>query len=684
MKADIIKLQEEAVNSLLDLTYGTYKDTITFKAPTGSGKTYMMAMLMDKILAKESDVIFLVSSLSKGNLAGQNFEKFYDYTTNGKFNHLDPYLITTEMSEEQKLTIPTSHNVYILPRDLYKSKSKLMRGVMDRFIMSVKKSILNIDGKYIYLIKDECHIDTKNLDSLAKGNVDKVYNFSATPKLERGQIVDVEIKKDDAVKCNLIKKVEWIEKYTPVEDAIDFFINKKDEYREKVKVNPCMIIEISNKDKGEDEYLKIKKILNDKGLRWMYIVGDKSKCDTNDEIKNKKVSIDKWKNSAKSNSSLIDVIIFKLAISEGWDIPRACMLYQVRNTQSEQLDEQVIGRVRRNPRLLDFEYLDAKTQELAMTAWVWGIKPKEYETFDVKLKNETVVNRDVRIKTTHLKELNKKSGFDVDKIINSSKKSLTHENIFSLYKKYLRMNQTIQNECINYVKKPIDWWKFIENEDAITKEYNKCICDYKKSMEVTTDNGSEAVFSFPLASYYLDTDNRATIEGWVWQKLQDNTEFAFDSDAEKQWAELLQNLSAQTLPNDNTKRLIKSGNDLLIDYEFLWGKNYPANSKIKFEYYNDGRFFSYPDFVMVDSYDRIHIFEVKSTRTSSGFKINYDEYIEKIQCLKDCYRQASVLTNNIFYIPLLDNDNVWHIFRFMCGQEVELSKTDFVNSIKTK
>ena len=33
-----------------------------------------------------------------------------------------------------------------------------------------------------------------------------------------------------------------------------------------------------------------------------------------------------------------------MVISEGWDIPRACMLYQIRDSKSKQLDEQVMGR----------------------------------------------------------------------------------------------------------------------------------------------------------------------------------------------------------------------------------------------------------------------------------------------------------------------------------------------------
>ena len=46
MLQEIIDLQNNAVNNILSLL--PLKDNITFKSPTGSGKTYMMADLMNK------------------------------------------------------------------------------------------------------------------------------------------------------------------------------------------------------------------------------------------------------------------------------------------------------------------------------------------------------------------------------------------------------------------------------------------------------------------------------------------------------------------------------------------------------------------------------------------------------------------------------------------------------------
>ena len=100
-----------------------------------------------------------------------------------------------------------------------------------------------------------------------------------------------------------------------------------------------MIIQISNKEKADEELQnEIFPALNDfPDLKWMLIVNDPKECDTNDVFKAKNLPVSRWKDYAKNNLSGIDVIIFKLVISEGWDIPRACMLYQARNSRSSSL-----------------------------------------------------------------------------------------------------------------------------------------------------------------------------------------------------------------------------------------------------------------------------------------------------------------------------------------------------------
>ena len=68
MLQEAIELQNNAVSSLIDKTFNGKSNVITFKAPTGAGKTYMMADYMNRILAEREDIIFIVSTLSKGSV----------------------------------------------------------------------------------------------------------------------------------------------------------------------------------------------------------------------------------------------------------------------------------------------------------------------------------------------------------------------------------------------------------------------------------------------------------------------------------------------------------------------------------------------------------------------------------------------------------------------------------------
>ncbi|MBR4632936.1 MAG: DEAD/DEAH box helicase family protein, partial [Elusimicrobia bacterium] len=119
-------LQNSAVTKLVNVLTEEKKE-FTFKAPTGSGKTYMMADFMNRIIAKNEDIVFIVSTLSKSNLAEQNYKSFKDLSDNGIFPNLNPYLINSDSSGEASIFIPTDHNVYVLPRDLYKDTAKLKK-----------------------------------------------------------------------------------------------------------------------------------------------------------------------------------------------------------------------------------------------------------------------------------------------------------------------------------------------------------------------------------------------------------------------------------------------------------------------------------------------------------------------------------------------------------------------------
>jgi len=709
MRQEATDLQQNAVSALVELTAS--QDEITFKAPTGSGKTYMMAEMMNRILSADKNVIFLVSTLSKGDLATQNYEKFQEYSAKGNFPELKPYLISSQIAGEERLFVPTDYNVYLLPRDLYKKGGRLMQGAMEGFLQNMTSAQwMGGQEKKVYLIKDECHIATNNLDNLSEKFFIKIYNFSATPKLSRGQHPDVEIKNDDAVNAKLIKDIALIDDQDiKVAGAIEKFEEVKKDYRNLLGVNPCLIIQISNKDKADEEIAEIKREL-DKAehtdLKWMLIVNEEKQCDTNDTFKAKKLPVSKWKDYAKENSSTIDIIIFKMVITEGWDIPRACMLYQIRDVHSKQLDEQVMGRVRRNPRLLDFETLSEEAQKLAMTAWIWGIVPEDLrKSFGVKLwQDSEIITHEIKIKTTRLKPLTKKASFNLATFLKVQPVVPAPSSIFTLWRGFVKAENSVREMGENYTLTYTKWREFTENIEAVASESSQYVNDYEKSMEVVKDEkGQDVEVSFAPSSHYTDNGNYVNIGDWVWKRNDGKDKFSFDSEAERVWTSILKDLTKDDTADGNGrvgkrvtvgKQNPKAGAvDLFGEKEpelletkqvYLWGKNYVANSPIKFEYYLGTLHSSYPDFVMKDSFNRVHIFEVKSVNISSNMVGGFDNniYKTKLEELKKAYKQASKLTEQIFYLPILRDDN-WRIFQYAAGCEKTLTKDEFVNFCKT-
>jgi type III restriction enzyme len=678
MLQEVKDLQNKAVTELYRKAHSD-KKKLTFRAPTGSGKTRMMADFMNRILEEQPDVVFIVSTLSKGGLPKQNYDTFRDCAVSGYFPKLKPYLISTDLSGEEDLFIPLDYNVYVLPRDLYKEGGLLKRGAFDNFLKTMTYKYFDEGrGKRIYLIRDECHQATNNLDE-KDAYFERTFNFSATP----AKPYDVEITDKEAEDVKLIKHVinEEDSSFT-VDDALDSLLDIREQYINLLGVRPCLIIQISNASKAEDEYnKKILPALNRRqSIKWMSIVNtckkeggeDKSKeklFDTNDAVK-KRLPPSKWKDYAKQNDSTIDVIIFKMVITEGWDIPRACMLYQVRKTQSETLDEQVMGRVRRNPRLMDFEKLSPAAQKLASTAWVWGVLPKDTPS-SISVRLWKIGNNDVkeqfRISTTRLETLQEKEGFDVEDFVSSHPKERSTD-IFTLYRKLQRGENNLSVLCFKYSAENVQrWWDCMEVYDILKRSYDTFIRNYSESMVYDKET------SFPEESLYLKSNNQKDIEDWLWENKDNTNRFSFDSEAECEWANFLA---------ENADDFCACIETTTNEECYLWGKNFPYQSEVHYEYYDDGKHKSYPDFVMKDKHGRMHVFEVKSLEGNGNADFDIEEYKKKIEKLKDCYLHCSLkLPDYFFYIPIKEN-GLWNITRYFNGKVSTFTKKELRRELK--
>lgn len=692
MLDDVKNLQERAISELVQSL--SEKDDVVFKAPTGSGKTFIMARVMDEVISKDDNVVFIVSSLSKANLAQQNYDKFNEYLELGLVQHLNPHLISSETSCESALYIPSVNNVYVLPQALYKAKSKLKgQQAFLKLLLEIKNH-----GRVLYLIKDESHVATNNLDEL-KSFFTKIINISATPKKKP----DVEISEQDAVNAWLIKRVQYCSssdygdddfsvdslQYKELLKALDYLKECKKDYLEKSNINPCLIIQISNKDLGEKQFNVIERALGlseYKDLKWVGYAKDPKVCQTNDQMI--KTSPQKWEKYCKPNDSTIDVIIFKMAITEGWDIPRANMLFQIRDSKSKQLDVQVLGRVRRNPRIMDFEKItDEKERRLFTTAYVWGIKDNssEQKSVDVTLKGsvpdgnriKNEIQEEIKVKITKLADLNDtQSNFDIDTFLKEKQAPESCKSIFELYNELTKSSNRIQVECKRYMFSSYDdeyskYFGFVNNLSEIKSKVKTILSSDSSSIEVVKNSlGKDLEVSLPYNSLYFQNKKYSLqdVKG-VWNNGSDMREFTFDSDSEKKWLyKMLQDFSIKKISLDEEKDIL------------LVGKNYLQNSEIKYEYYADGSHFSYPDFVLKDKYDRIFLFEVKSMNISSSLQIDTKVYQEKVEILKDLYSKVSSKVEHYFCLPIL-NGKSWTVHCYYKGVHYELKEDQFKNVV---
>ena len=646
--------QEGTIDQLLQLENEEGEQEYFVKAPTGSGKTYMQAYLISQLINKYPNCKIIYQSLSKGSLAKQSYESIEKYN----FQNINPYLLTTDKSKEERLTIPTNYNTYFLPRDLNKDKGLLKNPLKDFFTYKTRN-----DQKF--LIIDECHEAHTNIDEYLPF-FDRVYGFSATPKKE--QIISgrcVKLSEEECEEIQLIKTKKIIHQddpiYPSIEDkehlldwtekkvlqSLEDFKEIKKDYKD-TGINPALIIQISNKTQGSYQKDKIIEILNSKGILWYY--RDKDGYESSDKINELKgANRDKAWEYVKNNNSNIDVIIFKLAINVGVDIPRACYLLQIRNTQSETLDEQVIGRIRRNPKLLEWYSLNKDKQEKLLIAYVNGVE--QQSTRDVKFVRR---KQNVFIQTTKLINKIPNQLRNIDKL-NMKKYENEEFDIFQLKECWDKLDGRIKSSFQNINKKK--WIELCINVDLINKQsFNY---DYTGNIEKNGDPVGLQEKTF----YRIDKDFRE-IEKWNWENDDKSIKYFFESYAEAHIAEELDKLGLE-----------------------LWGKNFYNKSKIRFEYFlhQKGNILiskQCPDFFVVKN-NKKYLIEVKSLKsTNSSSQIDRNDYAEKVNSIKKAYNEISKVTRQIMVVIVEQEEGGWVSYIYEDGNETKKYNNEKLDFLK--
>lgn len=375
---ELTKIQSRAMEEIYSYYNPNNRTKVDFKAPTGSGKTIIATWLISSILERNINdkFIFVIATPSTSSLPFFFEQKINQYKKDLPFSKFD-----VEYIESPSSSVKIPHNdstpkislvknkVYIFGKATFGSgRIFTEQHVIDDFIQNACEQ----NYKIIY-IRDEAHIgdlksdeDCKNFEKLLSENAHFILKMTATPNYTDQTVNIVTIKESDLKDGNL-NEGKWLLKTNPVvlvdknmtEDelltnSIEKFLEIKNKYLELEKtgvvINPAMLIQVGSepqdKDKKEEfkKYIeKIKNTLNYYSIPWVSYFGDNDK-DSNTSYK-KNFTLD----NVTNGSSGIDAIIFKIGPSTGWDIPRACMLLQLRKVCSDKLNTQTVGRIKRNP-----------------------------------------------------------------------------------------------------------------------------------------------------------------------------------------------------------------------------------------------------------------------------------------------------------------------------------------------
>ncbi|KKP32350.1 MAG: hypothetical protein A2312_02480 [Candidatus Staskawiczbacteria bacterium RIFOXYB2_FULL_32_9] len=357
--------QENAIDELLEkakklLEYAGNKKLV-FKAPTGSGKTIMMAEFL-KRLVDDKEIKQQLSFIwaAPRQLHTQSKDKLENYFETSRalkcsnFEDLDDRKIDlNEILFFNWESINRTDNIYIRDNEQEFNLSKVLERTKE-------------EGLEIVLIIDEAHHHATS--EISQGLIRMInpkitVEVSATPTISdedekvvvqieevkiQGMIKKAVILNDDCKNIEKGGKVKSELEKASDELVIEKAMIKRQEIlnaykKEGTNINPLVLIQLPDRVGSLEDRAK---------ERVIAILKDKYKITT--EKGNNKLAI--WlsgehinKEDVEKQDSEVEVLIFKQAIALGWDCPRAQILVLFRNWHDPIFSIQTVGRIMRMP-----------------------------------------------------------------------------------------------------------------------------------------------------------------------------------------------------------------------------------------------------------------------------------------------------------------------------------------------
>ncbi|MDT0646569.1 DEAD/DEAH box helicase family protein [Zunongwangia sp. F260] len=321
---------------------------IVFKAPTGSGKTYMISQALTKIVKEQATKSYSFIWLSVNSLHEQSRESLTRYLEDEKL------LDCITIDDLQNNVIEENEIVFINWDSLIKKNNSFrLENELDWNLHSVVQNTKE-EGREIILIIDESHRTAstdKAKEVIEEVNPTLIVEMTATPSNINGTLIDIPLAK--VIAQGMIKSEVRINPNSKSirenKDLLEVALKKRKQLKhfyekEGTDINPLLLIQIPNKKQTDSSNPED------------YIIGllaDHSITIANGnlEIRISGVDIKELDEKVKPGNSPIDVLIFKEAIALGWDCPRASLIFLQREWKQERysFNIQTLGRIMRMP-----------------------------------------------------------------------------------------------------------------------------------------------------------------------------------------------------------------------------------------------------------------------------------------------------------------------------------------------
>lgn len=370
---------------------------VVFKAPTGSGKTFMAASLFEELAGEHSEINFCIlwACPGKGELHKQSFDAVKTYLGGNPVCSLleEDFFGSRKFIKNKEIVFINWEKLVQKDKGTGSWANNLMKEQEGmNFIDVIDRTKKN--GTKIVLVVDESHVGAN-----AKTRIQEFINtiiipstlleMSATPLNNH---IDVEVDPEDVIREGMIKEdvivnegIKKEDKTLAEKDSEILILEKGFEKREEIVkkyaelnayVNPLVLIQIPNVDEGEAKKLVIKDYLRGKGITE---ANGKLKfwCDNHDPFDKKQI---------RKNNDITEYLVFKTAVATGWDCPRAHILVKFREGHSETFETQTIGRILRTAEAKSYD--DPLLDNAYIFTNIWTFETKQASYNPNKIKTE--------------------------------------------------------------------------------------------------------------------------------------------------------------------------------------------------------------------------------------------------------------------------------------------------------